>query len=108
MIRRTCSSHNRNVSLYFKVFETGKLDTSSISLLLPQAPPGDEFSPHVFLEDIFDGTEGAKTRKNKSKNGKKNNVGGLGILTDALFGDRILFADHGIQKGESINNDEEK
>eukprot|EP00095_Tigriopus_kingsejongensis_P010264 snap_masked-scaffold178_size283195-processed-gene-1.2 protein:Tk10264 transcript:snap_masked-scaffold178_size283195-processed-gene-1.2-mRNA-1 annotation:"epithelial discoidin domain-containing receptor 1-like" len=50
-----------------------------------QAPPGDEFSPHVFLEDIYDGDliQGM-------------NQGGLGVLTDGQYGERVTFAKHSI------------
>ena len=50
-----------------------------------RAPKGDEFSPHVYLEDVYDGTDGK----------------GLGVLTDGLAGGEVSLSDRGIDKGEA-------
>ena len=50
------------------------------------APAGQEFSPHVFLEDVYDGDV------------EKGN--GLGVLVDGLGGDEVVFSKHGIDRGE--------
>ena len=52
------------------------------------APQGEEFSHHVFLEDIYDG-------------GKEGNIltGGLGLLSDGIIGTQLAFTHHGISQG---------
>ena len=51
-------------------------------------PGGDEFSPHVFLEDVYDGEE---------VDGKL--VNGFGVLTDGEYGHDVEFEEHAIIKG---------
>ena len=50
-----------------------------------QAPQGEEFSPHIFLEDIYDG----------EKNGLIL-MGGLGLLSDGNIGKHLSFTQHAI------------
>lgn len=51
-----------------------------------KSPPGDEFSPQVFLEDVYDGDL------------KQGN--GLGLLTDGrIEADGVKFNEHGMASG---------
>ncbi|CAB4069812.1 DDR2 [Lepeophtheirus salmonis] len=68
------------VEVYGCVYETGLKSYST--------PPGDEFSPHVYLSDVYDGEE-------KSRNGRMEN--GLGVLTDGVIGGNISYSQHGIK-----------
>ena len=54
-----------------------------------QAPQGEEFSHHVFLEDIYDGE-------------KEGDIltGGLGLLSDGVIGTELAFTHHGISLGK--------
>lgn len=80
----SCSRENQGLGGFLLLIETWWLLGSPL-----QAPPGDEFSPHVFLEDIYDGEliQGM-------------NQGGLGVLTDGQFGEPITFSKHSIKKGK--------
>ena len=56
-----------------------------------EAPPGEQFSHHAFLEDIYDGEkEGLLLR------------GGLGLLSDGIIGKHLSFTQHGISAGIDI------
>ncbi|TRY62645.1 hypothetical protein TCAL_11961 [Tigriopus californicus] len=77
------SEHPRTVCMRVELYGC-PLDSGLLSY---QAPPGDEFSPHVFLEDIYDGDliQGM-------------NKGGLGVLTDGQFGEPVAFSKHSIRQ----------
>jgi hypothetical protein len=53
-----------------------------------QAPQGEEFSPHIFLEDIYDGEKDGLILR-----------GGLGLLSDGNIGKHLSFTQHGIGEG---------
>ena len=53
-----------------------------------QAPQGEEFSHHVFLEDIYDGQKVGSLL-----------TGGLGQLADGNIGTELSFSKHGISEG---------
>ena len=49
-----------------------------------------EFAPNLYLDDIYDG------RLNKETNRLE---GGLGILTDGVYGGRVILSDEGLIPG---------
>ena len=53
-----------------------------------QAPQGEDFSPHIFLEDIYDGEKDGLILR-----------GGLGLLSDGNIGKHLSFTQHGIGQG---------
>jgi len=75
------SQHPRTVCMRVELYGcTYKSPVSSY-----EAPPGEQFSPHAFLEDIYDGEkEGLLFR------------GGLGLLSDGLIGKPLSFTEHDI------------
>eukprot|EP00096_Caligus_rogercresseyi_P011414 TRINITY_DN4481_c0_g1_i2.p1 TRINITY_DN4481_c0_g1~~TRINITY_DN4481_c0_g1_i2.p1 ORF type:complete len:680 (+),score=197.66 TRINITY_DN4481_c0_g1_i2:156-2195(+) len=77
------SKHPRTVCMRVEVY--GCLYESG--LLSYSAPPGDEFSPHVYLADVYDGEESHEGRLE----------GGLGLLTDGNSGGNITYSQHGIE-----------
>lgn len=64
--------HPRTICMRVEVY--GCPYTSPVSSY--QAPPGEEFSPRIFLEDIYDG--------------------GLGLLSDGNIGKHLSFTQHGV------------
>ena len=50
----------------------------------------DEFAPNFYLDDVYDG--------NLNKENKRLE-GGLGVLSDGLFGGRVIISDQGINPG---------
>ena len=50
----------------------------------------DEFAPNFYLDDVYDG--------NLNKENKRLE-GGLGVLSDGLFGGRVILSDQGINPG---------
>ena len=57
------------------------------------APRGHEFSPHVYLEDVYDG------RRGREGGGGARDEGGLGVLVDGAYGGDVAFSEHGIVGG---------
>ena len=58
------------------------------------APPGDEFSPGVRLDDVaYDGQ--------KSATATDDLTGGLGLLTDGQPGGRLVFNQQGLVTGNT-------
>ena len=49
-----------------------------------------EFAPNLYLDDIYDG------KLNKETNRLE---GGLGILTDGVYGGRVILSDEGLIPG---------
>ena len=54
-----------------------------------KSPPGEEFSPGVSLEDVYDGDE---------EDGMLS--GGLGLLTDGVLGKESIFVQQKIVEGK--------
>ena len=79
------SKHPRTVCMRVEVYGCPRPAGSVTSY---SAPKGHEFSPHVFLEDVYDGDDlGARVE------------GGLGVLVDGAYGGEVVFSDHGIVRG---------
>ena len=57
----------------------------SISFSIPDS--SDEFAPNFYLDDVYDG---------KLDKENKRLEGGLGVLSDGLFGGRVILSDQGI------------
>ena len=53
-----------------------------------KSPPGEEFSPGVILEDVYDGEEEEGILS-----------GGLGVLTDGVLGNESIFIQQKIVQG---------
>ena len=79
------SDHPRTVCMRVEVYGC-KYETGLVSYT---APPGDEFSPHAILGDVYDGISEAHI-----------NHGGLGILTDGQIGRGLSFSQRGIGAGK--------
>ena len=84
------SDHPRTVCMRVELYGCSASEFSSddenLVVRSYAAPRGDEFSPHVYLDDkAFDGGEGGK---------------GLGVMTDGLEGQEVVFSEHGIEKGK--------
>ena len=58
-----------------------------------KSPLGEEFSPGVILEDVYDGDEEEGILS-----------GGLGLLTDGVFGKDSIFVQQKIVKGKIEHN----
>ena len=81
------SKHPRTVCMRVELY--GCPYKSAVSSY--EAPPGEQFSHHAFLEDIYDGEkEGLLLR------------GGLGLLSDGIIGKHLSFTQHGISAGIDI------
>ena len=50
----------------------------------------DEFAPNFYLDDIYDGKLNEATNRLE---------GGLGVLTDGLYGSRVILSDQRIRPG---------
>ena len=50
----------------------------------------DEFAPNFYLDDIYDGKLNEATNRLE---------GGLGVLTDGLYGSRVILSDQRIKPG---------
>ena len=50
----------------------------------------DEFAPNFYLDDIYDGKPNDATNRLE---------GGLGVLTDGYYGNRVILSDQGIAPG---------
>ena len=50
----------------------------------------DEFAPSFYLDDIYDGKLNEATNRLE---------GGLGVLTDGLYGSRVILSDQRIRPG---------
>ena len=50
----------------------------------------DEFAPNFYLDDIYDGKPNEATNRLE---------GGLGVLTDGFYGNRVILSDQGIAPG---------
>ena len=57
------------------------------------APPGDEFAPNFYIEDVYDGDEQVD-----ATDGPKL-INGLGFLTDGYYGGNVTLLEHGISAG---------
>lgn len=95
------SSHPRTVCMRVEVY--GCLYTNPV--LTYSAPPGDEFSPGVYLEDVYDGQiQDGGARQNggaKQDGGAKQ---GLGVLTDGRIGRNLSYTDQGLNSGILIKS----
>ena len=58
------------------------------------APPGDEFAPNFFIEDVYDGDEQVD-----EKHGPKL-INGLGVLSDGFYGSNVTLLESGLSSGE--------
>ena len=58
------------------------------------APPGDEFAPNFFIEDVYDGDE-----KVDDEQGPKL-INGLGVLSDGFYGSNVTLLESGLSSGE--------
>ncbi len=83
------SKHPRTVCMRVELYGCRLPPGSVVSY---SAPKGHEFSPHVYLEDVYDGVETGGGRL----------VGGLGVLADGEFGGDVVFSEHGIVNGELV------
>jgi discoidin domain receptor family protein 2 len=77
------SEHPRTICMRVEVY--GCADESPV--ISYQAPQGEEFSPHIFLEDIYDGQKVGSLL-----------TGGLGQLADGHIGTELSFSKHGISE----------
>ena len=81
------SRHPRTVCMRVELYGCPRPAGSVTSY---SAPKGHEFSPHVFLEDVYDGADlGTRVE------------GGLGVLVDGQYGGDVVFSEHGIVRGEA-------
>ena len=78
------SPHPRTVCMRVEVY--GCPYTSPV--LAYSAPPGDQFSPALPLQDLLDGGEGEEQ-------------GGLGLLTDGLTGENLTLHDQDTVAGNT-------
>ena len=79
------SRHPRTVCMRVELYGCPRPPGSVTSY---SAPKGHEFSPHVFLEDVYDGADlGGRVE------------GGLGVLVDGDYGGDVAFSEHGIVRG---------
>ena len=63
-----------------------------INLFLVHSIPdsSEEFAPNFYLDDIYDGKLNEETKRLE---------GGLGVLTDGIYGGRVILSDQGIFPG---------
>ena len=62
--------------------------------IMYSAPPGDEFAPNFFIEDVYDGDE-----KVDDEQGPKL-INGLGVLSDGFYGSNVTLLESGLSSGE--------
>ena len=60
------------------------------------APPGDEFAPNFFIEDVYDGDEQVDELEGPKL------INGLGVLTDGYFGGNVTLVESGISSGKRM------
>ena len=77
------SPHPRTVCMRVEVYGC----PYASPILAYSAPTGDQFSPTLPLQDIYDG---------------KDEKGGLGLLTDGRTGGNITLGDQAISSGQYI------
>ena len=86
------SNHKRTVCMRVEVFgclyEDGVVSYS--------APPGDEFAPNFFLEDVYDGEESASE---DNQNDGPRLINGLGVLSDGRSGGNVSLNENSISSG---------
>ena len=86
------SNHKRTVCMRVEVFgclyEDGVVSYS--------APPGDEFAPNLFLEDVYDGEESASE---ENQNDGPRLINGLGVLSDGRTGGNVSLNVNSISSG---------
>ena len=73
------------VEVYGCLYEDGIVSYS--------APPGDEFAPNFFIEDVYDGDE-----EIDEKLGPKL-INGLGVLSDRFYGSNVTLQESGLSSG---------
>ena len=78
------SQHPRTVCMRVELF--GCPYTSPV--MAYNVLQGDQFSPRVYLEDVYDGQEDGGRL-----------IGGLGLLTDGRVGHPLTFTDQGLMSG---------
>lgn len=86
------SAHKRTVCMRVEVF--GCLYEDGIVSYM--APPGDEFAPNFFIEDVYDGDEQVD-----EQDGPKL-INGLGVLTDGHFGNNITLLESSRSLGKYL------
>lgn len=86
------SGHKRTVCMRVEVF--GCLYEDGI--VSYSAPPGDEFAPNLYIEDVYDGDE-----QTSQQDGPKL-INGLGVLTDGLFGGNVTLLESGLSSGKHL------
>ena len=77
------------VEVYGCLYEDGIVSYS--------APPGDEFAPNFFIEDVYDGDE-----EIDEKHGPKL-INGLGVLSDRFYGSNVTLQESGLSSGEYLH-----
>ena len=83
------SSHPRTVCMRVELYGC-PYSNPTVSY---SAPPGEEFAPGVYLDDIYDGdSTGSVWRE------------GLGLLTDGQIGKNLSFSDKGLISGILIKS----
>ena len=81
--------------MYFLEFKTYFLKSFYLSIFPHySAPPGDEFAPNFFIEDVYDGDEQVD-----EKHGPKL-INGLGVLSDGFYGSNVTLLESGLSSGE--------
>jgi len=80
------STHKRTVCMRVEVY--GCLYEDGI--VSYSAPPGDEFAPNFFIEDVYDGDEQVD-----EKHGPKL-INGLGVLSDGFYGSNVTLLESGL------------
>lgn len=80
------SQHPRTVCMRVEVFGCHYEE----GIVSYNAPPGDEFAPNFYLEDVYDGDEDVNDK------GGPMLVNGLGVLTDGLYGGNVSLSHSGL------------
>ena len=92
------SNHKRTVCMRVEVFgclyEDGVVSYS--------APPGDEFAPNFYLEDVYDGKE--EHMDENAVEGPRL-INGLGLLSDGMMGSNVSFSENGLSSGKQKRDD---
>ena len=75
------------VEVYGCLYEDGIVSYS--------APPGDEYAPNFYIEDVYDGEELVSEHEGPKL------INGIGMLTDGLFGANVTLLQSGLLSGKT-------